>query len=239
MTASPRRRVVPEFAPETRLLDPVDDLAWQASARCAETDPEIFFPEKGGTTREAKKVCASCTVRTECLEYALEHDDRFGVWGGLSERERRKLTRQAARNDTATKVCPGCGTPKPLKDFHRQSTKPDGHGTYCKICSLPENRKDRAAAQPTRRRVTVSQFEQVRARHTAGETLVVIADEMGVSDSYLSRLLSGALMPAPDPVADNAAASTAADLGTSQQQPGRLLAGSRHSVPDQNQEEAA
>lgn len=70
-------------------------LAWQRDALCAQTDPEAFFPEKGGSTREAKAVCESCTVRSECLEYALAHDERFGIWGGMSERERRKLRRGA------------------------------------------------------------------------------------------------------------------------------------------------
>ena len=64
-------------------------------ALCAQTDPEAFFPEKGGSTREAKRVCRGCEVRAECLEYALEHDERFGIWGGLSERERRRLKREA------------------------------------------------------------------------------------------------------------------------------------------------
>lgn len=77
--------------------DQADDgpLAWQERALCAQTDPEAFFPEKGGSTREAKRVCATCEVREECLDYALEHDERFGIWGGLSERERRKLKRRA------------------------------------------------------------------------------------------------------------------------------------------------
>lgn len=69
---------------------------WVERALCAQTDPEAFFPEKGGSTREAKKVCASCDVRGECLDYALAHDERFGIWGGLSERERRKLKRRQA-----------------------------------------------------------------------------------------------------------------------------------------------
>ena len=77
------------------LLDDDSSFAWQAEALCAQTDPEAFFPEKGGSTREAKRVCQSCTVRTECLEYALAHDERFGIWGGLSERERRKLKQRA------------------------------------------------------------------------------------------------------------------------------------------------
>lgn len=68
-------------------------LSWQADALCAQTDPEAFFPEKGGSTREAKKICTSCDVRADCLEYALQNDERFGIWGGLSERERRKIRR--------------------------------------------------------------------------------------------------------------------------------------------------
>ncbi|MEP6477808.1 MAG: WhiB family transcriptional regulator [Rhodoglobus sp.] len=70
-------------------------LAWQSDSLCAQTDPEAFFPEKGGSTRDAKKICGSCEVRNRCLEYALENDERFGIWGGLSERERRKLRKRA------------------------------------------------------------------------------------------------------------------------------------------------
>ena len=70
-------------------------LAWQSEALCAQTDPEAFFPEKGGSTREAKRVCIGCEVKAECLEYALANDERFGIWGGLSERERRKVKRRA------------------------------------------------------------------------------------------------------------------------------------------------
>ncbi|CAM2939131.1 Transcriptional regulator WhiB [Skermania piniformis] len=66
---------------------------WQERALCAQTDPEAFFPEKGGSTREAKRICMGCQVRDECLEYALANDERFGIWGGLSERERRRLKR--------------------------------------------------------------------------------------------------------------------------------------------------
>ncbi len=68
---------------------------WQERALCAQTDPEAFFPEKGGSTREAKRICSGCEVRAECLEYALAQDERFGIWGGLSERERRRLRRAA------------------------------------------------------------------------------------------------------------------------------------------------
>ena len=70
-----------------------EPAGWQEKALCAQTDPEAFFPEKGGSTCEAKRVCSSCEVRAECLEYALENDERFGIWGGLSERERRRMRR--------------------------------------------------------------------------------------------------------------------------------------------------
>jgi WhiB family redox-sensing transcriptional regulator len=70
------------------------DESWRLDGLCAETDPEAFFPEKGGSTRDAKRVCAGCPVRSECLEYALGNDERFGIWGGLSERERRRVRLQ-------------------------------------------------------------------------------------------------------------------------------------------------
>lgn len=74
------------------LFDAVEE-SWQDRALCAQTDPEAFFPEKGGSTREAKRICQGCEVKAECLEYALHNDERFGIWGGLSERERRRLKR--------------------------------------------------------------------------------------------------------------------------------------------------
>ena len=75
--------------------DDEGDLGWQEQALCAQTDPEAFFPEKGGSTREAKRICVGCEVKAECLEYALANDERFGIWGGLSERERRRIKRDA------------------------------------------------------------------------------------------------------------------------------------------------
>jgi WhiB family redox-sensing transcriptional regulator len=93
----PARPPMPPAVPGFELAYTGEDeeLSWQERALCAQTDPEAFFPEKGGSTREAKKICLSCEVRAECLEYALAHDERFGIWGGLSERERRRLKKQA------------------------------------------------------------------------------------------------------------------------------------------------
>jgi len=69
----------------------LDVPPWMGQALCAQVDQEIFFPEKGGSTKQAKQVCTGCDVRLECLRYALDHDERYGIWGGLSERERRKV----------------------------------------------------------------------------------------------------------------------------------------------------
>ena len=84
--------VAPAIPALPAMLTPEDDL-WQEKALCAQTDPEAFFPEKGGSTREAKRICLGCEVRDACLDYALANDERFGIWGGLSERERRRLKR--------------------------------------------------------------------------------------------------------------------------------------------------
>lgn len=73
-----------------RLLD-VDLPEWYEDARCAQTGPAAFFPNKGQSPREAKKVCRACPVREQCLAYALENGERWGVWGGTTDEERRKL----------------------------------------------------------------------------------------------------------------------------------------------------
>jgi len=70
---------------------PTTGTTWRDSALCAQTDPELFFPEKDGRASIAKRVCLGCPVRRECLEYALANDERHGIWGGLSEKARRDL----------------------------------------------------------------------------------------------------------------------------------------------------
>ena len=75
-----------------------DRPEWTAAAVCQHADPDIFYPKKGGSTAEAKRVCRGCPVRAECLAYALQHDElSFGVWGGLSVVERRRLKPRPGR----------------------------------------------------------------------------------------------------------------------------------------------
>jgi WhiB family redox-sensing transcriptional regulator len=71
---------------------PIDN--WEPFANCLGVDPELFFPQRGEPTEAAKAVCQLCIVRQECLETALENGEKFGIWGGLSERERRQIRKQ-------------------------------------------------------------------------------------------------------------------------------------------------
>jgi WhiB family redox-sensing transcriptional regulator len=72
------------------------DKNWQDLANCKGVDPMLFYPERGESTRESKEVCKGCEVRYDCLEFALQNGEKFGIWGGLSERERRRIRRRRA-----------------------------------------------------------------------------------------------------------------------------------------------
>jgi WhiB family redox-sensing transcriptional regulator len=76
------------------MASPNPELKWYADALCAQTDPELFFPIKGGSTADAKRICNSCTVRLECLEDALKNNYIDGIWGGLGPKERSQLVRR-------------------------------------------------------------------------------------------------------------------------------------------------
>jgi len=82
-------------------MDMIVPEPWMDGAVCAQTDPEAFYPEKGGSIKEAKAICLTCDVREACLQYALTHTERFGIWGGKSERERRKLAGRAHPSEVA------------------------------------------------------------------------------------------------------------------------------------------
>lgn len=71
----------------------VPDRSFMADARCAGTDPDVFFPGRGGDLAPARALCGECPVRRPCLEYALSNGEHHGVWGGKSEAERRRLRR--------------------------------------------------------------------------------------------------------------------------------------------------
>jgi len=78
------------------IMSGMEDRGWQSRANCMGVDPDLFFPERGASTREAKEVCRGCVVKDDCLDYALDNGEKFGIWGGMSERERRRLRRARA-----------------------------------------------------------------------------------------------------------------------------------------------
>ena len=72
----------------------IGELSWQDYANCRGADADLFFPERGASTRKAKAICNECEVRGECLDFAIVNGEKFGIWGGMSERERRRVRRQ-------------------------------------------------------------------------------------------------------------------------------------------------
>lgn len=74
------------------------NLSWRQRAACRGIDPDIFYPVSEEEADEAKAICAQCPVREACLEYALANRERDGVWGGATERERRRMIRQRRKS---------------------------------------------------------------------------------------------------------------------------------------------
>lgn len=118
-----REAVVPRWEPQP----------WRQHAACKGMNPDLFFPSRGESSREAKATCRSCTVRTECLEHAIAADIRNGVWGGESERARRRI-RSERRTPEGMKRCGSCRVLKGVAEFGRQTQRPDGLNPSCKQC---------------------------------------------------------------------------------------------------------
>lgn len=77
---------------------------WMADAECKQSDPELFYPDTGHSSRDGRAVCARCPVEAECLAYAIEHHERYGVWGGMSERQRRHMREIGGRSIKRTQT---------------------------------------------------------------------------------------------------------------------------------------
>ena len=80
------------------------DMAWQDFANCRGADPDLFFPERGASTRTAKGICRECSVQAECLEFAIVSSEKFGICGALSERERRKIRKERKEREIAAEA---------------------------------------------------------------------------------------------------------------------------------------
>jgi len=80
-------------------LNIIDELiggmpSWTEEANCKGADADLFFPERGASTRKAKAICRACSVQSECLEYAIRTNQDSGIWGGTTEEERKSIRRQ-------------------------------------------------------------------------------------------------------------------------------------------------
>jgi len=134
---------------------------WRHRAACRDEDPELFFPV--GTSgpallqiTEAKAVCRRCSVSGECLSWALGTGQNDGVWGGMSEDERRALKRRDGRwggqryvtpEPVPLRMCSTCRTDQPVSQFHKESKRQDGLSRQCKHCVSVRDAKRRAREQ--------------------------------------------------------------------------------------------
>ena len=103
---------------------------WYADALCSQTDPEAFFPDPGGSVRSAKVVCAGCDVREQCLQYALDHREIWGIWGGTSERERRGMVPTTRLCECGTEIPRGKGMPLRCDPCRKKRVKAQDAAAY-------------------------------------------------------------------------------------------------------------
>lgn len=137
---------------------------WHAKAACRGMGPDLFYPGRGEATEPAKRICASCEVKTECLADAFSHFDKNGIFGGRSERERRRMRRERRQAlnrgevlpdvspiDTEPELVPRRPKPKPLPRF-------DGNTV---VRPRRDKKKVTAEARPHRRRTTCFDGKQL------------------------------------------------------------------------------
>ena len=104
---------------------------WAAEAVCAQSDPEIFFPDKGQSYGIAKQICRVCPVQVQCLTFALDNGETHGIWGGTTHNDRRAMGYRHRRNIELDYGAPEApddedwhGTPWGIKRHHRNRTEP-------------------------------------------------------------------------------------------------------------------
>jgi WhiB family transcriptional regulator, redox-sensing transcriptional regulator len=141
--------------------------AWQEYASCRGLDPDLFFPERGGDTRSAKAVCDGCPVRAECLDYALTPPvEKFGIWGGMSERERRRIRSQRRSRPDGTVTGRGApGVARPGNGHRFDGRRPH------EVAPL----------------FTRADIERMNEMRSSGQTLTEIAAHFGCSRSVVHK----------------------------------------------------
>lgn len=115
---------------------------WQDAAVCAQIGGDLWHPERGGSTKEAKSIYADCPVRLQCLRHAIDNDERWGIWGGLSEHERHRL-KTANRQPTDTGLC---GT---SQGYQRHRYRGEQACAECRKAASDRTREARTLQDPT------------------------------------------------------------------------------------------
>ena len=126
-----------------------DELpTWRDAAACLSADPDLFFPPQGGATNgaEAKQICGGCPVQAECLDYAVTTAQKYGIWGGTNERERREIRKQRG---LIVKPEPACGT---IAGYRRHQNRNQPTCTECKAAMA--RYQARRQQNPERREAT-------------------------------------------------------------------------------------
>lgn len=130
-----------------------DDPNWLDAAACKDMDSEVFFPGRGMDLQPAKQVCKRCPIKELCLEYALRNEEKFGVWGGTSERERRAMRRERRSPDAAVPI-PVRG-PTPIQHGTVNGYKAHmkrGIVPACDACRAAQAKQSRLRMQEMRKR---------------------------------------------------------------------------------------
>lgn len=156
---------------------------WMEAAACATADPEAWFPEKSVmVTREVKRICGSCDVRERCLQYALDHDEWFGVWGGFSARDRHRIKRGEVLEFKApvVKKQPArrciCGN---VLEGHENSR-------YCSPeCKKRVHRESQNTRRRARRRLSLPASGQVEERPEPDVFVHMFSSELGSFRDWL------------------------------------------------------
>ncbi|WLD46779.1 WhiB family transcriptional regulator [Candidatus Nanosynbacter lyticus] len=98
------RELLPNTETETQ---PEAAIAnWRNKANCRDSDPDMFFPESKDRryAEEALKVCRGCKVKEDCLDHAIENDEKYGIWGGMTPEARKKLSRRSTNTQTRHRI---------------------------------------------------------------------------------------------------------------------------------------
>jgi WhiB family redox-sensing transcriptional regulator len=180
---NPHEVIAVEWSGDAPLIKPEP---WMAEGLCGQTDPEMFFPEKGGSTKNAKKVCQACPVRAECLDYALAGDQRFGIWGGLSERERRRLRTASKETPPPPRVARREWTPEEDSRLRYLAADPDRtNGTIARILGRPQasvrGRRRTLGIEPSVRRGRPKAAQQAAFRDDVAIDLAVAGERVDLT----------------------------------------------------------